>query len=256
MGVLNVTPDSFSDGGSYFGDRKKAIDHAKRMVAEGADIIDIGGESSRPGALPISEKEELRRILPLVEELAGSISVPISIDTTKSEVADACLRAGARMLNDITGLENSDMRTVAAAHDVPVVIMHMQGSPQTMQAHPHYDDIMSKLTSFFIERIAWAKNAGINQIILDPGIGFGKTLEHNLTILRGLKAFSRLGYPLLVGTSRKGFLGILSKTDVHERLEATIASVVFASIHGATIVRVHDIAPCRRALDIIDALKN
>jgi dihydropteroate synthase len=183
MGVLNVTPDSFSDGGRYSGSTDQAVAHAKQLAAEGADIIDIGGESTRPGAAAVSPEEELVRVLPVVERLCNEVEVPLSIDTYKPLVADRCLKAGAEMINDVTGLANPDMRVVAAQHAVPVVVMHMQGKPQTMQANPQYGDVVAEIKRFFEERIALARATGVTNLILDPGIGFGKTLEHNLALL-------------------------------------------------------------------------
>ena len=256
MGVLNVTPDSFSDGGAYFS-LDQAVTHAKQLVAEGADSIDIGGESTQPGSEPVSEEEELRRVLPVIEQLRDQISVPISIDTYKPTVAKQALQAGATVLNDITGLTNPKMVAVAADYRVPVVIMHMQGRPKTMQTNPTYDDVVNDIKKFFQERIAVASATGITNLILDPGIGFGKTLEHNLTILKRLHEFTDLGYPILVGPSHKSFIGQLTGgLPATERLEGTIAAIVTARLSGASIVRVHDVLHCRRALQIVDAIIN
>ena len=256
MGVLNVTPDSFSDGGQYSSSVDRAVAHAKQLVAEGADIIDIGGESTRPGAPVISAEEELARVLPVVERLRNEVVVPLSIDTYKPFVAEHCLKAGARMINDVTGLGSADMRAVAAQYRVPVVIMHMQGTPQTMQSNPHYADVIGEIKRFFQERIALARAGGITNLILDPGIGFGKTLEHNLAILARLNEFNEFGYPLLVGPSRKAFIGKLTGgLPVDQRLEGTIAAAVIASMNGARIVRVHDVGVCWRALQVADAVR-
>ncbi len=257
MGVLNVTPDSFSDGGVYFDNVEKVISQAKQMATEGADIIDIGGESTRPGSESVSETEELRRVLPVIERLVKELSVPISIDTYKPRVAREALKAGAKIINDVTGLTNPEMVKVAAEFKCPVVIMHMQGQPKTMQTNPHYNDVIEDIKNFFKERIAVAQMAGVSEIILDPGIGFGKTLEHNLTILKRLSELTNLGFPLLIGPSRKSFIGQLTGgLPATERLEGTIAAVVTARLNGASIVRVHDVGACRRALQIADAIIN
>ena len=254
MGILNVTPDSFSDGNKFL-DPEKAIAHAKQMVKEGADIIDIGAESSRPGSDPVSEEEELQRLLPIVSRLVKEIDVPISIDTYTPQVAEACLTLGAHMINDISGLRNKEMITVVSKHKVPVIIMHMLGDPKTMQENPMYTDIVQEIKTFFEERIQQAKAAGITDIILDPGIGFGKTVEHNLDILNRLKEFD-VGYPLLIGPSRKSFIGHITGLPVEERLEGTIAAVCVGLINGASIFRVHDVTACKRALQIADAIQN
>ncbi|HWR64024.1 MAG TPA: dihydropteroate synthase [Candidatus Thermoplasmatota archaeon] len=253
MGVLNITPDSFSDGG-VFNTVDTAVAHGKKMVSDGADLIDIGGESSRPGSEPLSEKEELARILPVVTRLVDEVSVPISIDTYKPLVADTCLKAGAHLINDITGLTNPTMRKVAAEHNVPVVLMHMLGTPKIMQQKPVYQDVLGEITSFFKEQIATAHQIGIQQIIIDPGIGFGKTVEHNLQILKHLEAFKSLGCPILIGPSRKSFIGTITGLSVNERLEGTIAAITVAIMNGANIVRVHDVKECRRAIQVVDAI--
>ena len=257
MGVLNVTPDSFSDGGNYFDNVDRALAHAKQMLRDGADIIDIGGESTRPGSEPVSEEEELRRVVPIINQLVAELAVPVSIDTHKPRVAREALNAGAKIINDVTGLTNPEMMAVAAEFKCPVVIMHMQERPKTMQTNPTYDDVVNDIKKFFQERIAVASAAGITNLILDPGIGFGKTLEHNLTILKRLHEFTDLGYPILVGPSRKSFIGQLTGgLPTTERLEGTIAAVVAARLSGASIVRVHDVLPCRRALQIVDAVRS
>ncbi|MCX6670698.1 MAG: dihydropteroate synthase [Euryarchaeota archaeon] len=254
MGILNVTPDSFSDGG-LFNDVDTAVTHAKKMFSDGADLIDIGGESSRPGSEPLSEKEELARILPVVTRLVDEVSVPISIDTYKPLVADTCLKAGAHLINDITGLTNPNMRRVASKNNVPVVLMHMLGTPKIMQQKPVYQDLLGELIAFFQKQITTAHNTGIQQIIIDPGIGFGKTVEHNLQILKHLETFKTLGCPLLVGPSRKSFIGTITGLPVNERLEGTIAAVTIAVMNGANIVRVHDVKECRRAIQVVDAIR-
>jgi dihydropteroate synthase len=254
MGILNVTPDSFSDGG-LFNDVDTAVTHAKKMFSDGADLIDIGGESSRPGSEPLSEKEELARILPVVTRLVDEVSVPISIDTYKPLVADTCLKAGAHLINDITGLTNPNMRRVASKNNVPVVLMHMLGTPKIMQQKPVYQDLLGELIAFFQKQITTAHNTGIQQIIIDPGIGFGKTVEHNLQILKHLETFKTLGCPLLVGPSRKSFIGTITGLPVNERLEGTIAAVTIAVMNGANIVRIHDVKECRRAIQVVDAIR-
>ncbi|MBN1861180.1 MAG: dihydropteroate synthase [Candidatus Thermoplasmatota archaeon] len=254
MGILNVTPDSFSDGG-FFDKVDTAVDYAKKMVSEGADLIDIGGESTRPGSHPLSEKDELARVLPVMQHLLDEVSIPLSIDTYKPHVADICLKAGAHLINDITGLRNPEMRKVIAKNKVPVVLMHMQGSPTTMQQNPQYNNLLEDLTMFFRKQINAARNEHIEQIIIDPGIGFGKTIEHNLQILKQLASFKSLGCPILVGPSRKSFIGAITGLSVKERLEGTIAAVTIAVINGANMVRVHDVKECKRALHIVDAIR-
>jgi len=206
MGILNVTSDSFSDGSLYVS-FDAAIDHAKQMVADGADIIDVGGESSRPHADSVSEEEELKRVLSVVKHLVKEVDVPISIDTYKPKVAEECIKAGAHIINDITGLRDDKMVDIAATYNTPVIIMHMKGNPQTMQQNPSYKDVVQDIKSFFKERIDKARKAGITSLILDVGIGFGKTVSHNLQLIKRLHEFTSLGYPLLIGPSRKSFIG-------------------------------------------------
>lgn len=257
MGVLNVTPDSFSDGGVYYQETDKAVKHALSMIQEGADIIDIGGESTRPGSVAISVEQELERVLPVITKLRAETDVPISIDTYKPEVARACLEAGATLLNDITGLTQEAMLQVATEYNCPVVIMHMQGTPKEMQKNPTYSDVVGDIKAFFQERIQAAKARNIEDIILDPGIGFGKTLEHNLQILNRLHEFTDLGFPILIGTSRKSFIGTLTKeSSPSDRLSGTIASNVIALWQGASIFRVHDVEECKQALLVAEAIKN
>jgi dihydropteroate synthase len=256
MAVLNVTPDSFSDGGQYT-NVDAAVTHAEMLIADGADCIDIGGESTRPGSEPVSAEEELRRVLPVLERLAGNRAVPISIDTYKPEVARVALAAGASILNDVTGLTNPEMLKVAADTQASIVVMHMQGEPKSMQTNPLYADLMADLTAFFSKRIEEAKAVGVTKLILDPGIGFGKTLEHNLTILKRLEEFAQLGFPILVGPSRKSFISTLTgDLPAEQRVEGTIASCVVAAMQGASWVRVHDVKEVKRALLITDAIKN
>jgi len=257
MGILNVTPDSFSDGGRFF-KLKDALSHAKQMAADGADIIDVGGESTRPGSEPVPLEEELRRVIPVIKAIRQEIDTPISIDTYKAEVAEQALEAGANLVNDISALRFDDrMKAVVAKYEVPVVLMHMRGTPQTMQQNPTYEDPVKEIIAFLHERIEVATAAGISRekIIIDPGIGFGKLGRHNLEILKRLAEFRVLGRPILVGTSRKAFIGQILKTDVSQRLEGTIASVIISVMNGADIVRVHDVKPVKRAIGIADAIK-
>jgi len=255
MGVLNVTPDSFSDGGK-FNSIEKAVEHAKKMVEEGADIIDIGGESTRPGSEPVSVEEELNRVLPVIKQLSTEIDVPISIDTMKPEVAEECIKAGAKILNDVTGLQNPRMLEIAAKYNIPTIIMHMKGMPKTMQADVEYQDAIAEIKEFLKTQAQKAKEAGVTQIIIDPGIGFGKTVEHNLQIIKNIQSFKELGYPVLIGLSRKSFIGKILNADVHERLEGTLAGVTAAVLNGANIVRVHDIKECRRAVEIARRIRD
>lgn len=259
MGILNVTPDSFSDGGRFFS-LESAVAHARQLIREGADIIDVGGESTRPGAEPVPAEEELRRVLPVIRAIRKEFSVPISIDTYKAIVAEAALAAGANIVNDISALRFDPQMVEVVAHArVPIVLMHMLGTPQTMQQNPVYTDVVREIKEFLGERIAFARAHGIREIIIDPGIGFGKTVAHNVEILRRLSELKDLGCPILIGTSRKSFIGKLGGTEenplpISERLEGTIASNVIAVLHGAQIVRVHDVAAMKRALAIVDAV--
>jgi len=253
MGILNVTPDSFSDGGKFI-DVEKAIKRAKQMIAEGADIIDVGGESSRPGSDPVSIEDELRRVKPVIEQLKGA-SVPISIDTYKPDVAEECIKAGASIINDITGLKDKRMLEVAEKYKASVVIMHMLGKPKTMQQDITYKDVIGDIKQFLKEKVDLAKKAGIKEIMIDPGIGFGKTTEHNLLILKRLDEFKSLGYPILIGPSRKSFIGNITGLPINERLEGTITSIAIAIMNGADIVRVHDVRECKRAIQIADAIR-
>lgn len=255
MGIVNVTPDSFSGDGVVCSPYE-AIARAIHMVEDGASLIDIGGESTRPGSQPISVKEELSRVLPIVEELVSALPVPISVDTMKPEVAEACLCKGAHIINDVGGLRDGRMRDVVAKFNAPAVIMHMQGTPATMQIDPQYARVVEDIYSCLATQAKLAKMGGIEQIIVDPGIGFGKNLEHNLLLLRDLARFKDLGFPLLIGTSRKGFLGKITGRALDDRLAGTIASVTACILHGADIVRVHDVKECRDAMLIADAIKN
>ena len=254
MGVLNITPDSFSDGNKYFNNVDFAVEHALKMQEEGADIIDIGGESSRPGSDPISANEELERILPVIKILSEKLTVPMSVDTYKPEVAEAAIKAGVKIINDITGLSNPEMIKVAATSKAPVVIMHMKGNPKTMQGNPEYEDIIKEIYDFFEAKIKEAKKFGISDLILDPGIGFGKTKEHNLIILKNLNKFNNFGYPIMVGPSKKSFIGLVTGQPISQRLEATIAAVTIARLNGANIFRVHDVAACKKALQVADEM--
>ena len=257
MGILNVTPDSFSDGGMYFS-RERAIEQALRMVEEGADIIDIGGESTRPGAEKVSVKEETGRVVPVIEALAKEVPVPLSIDTCKSAVAEAAISAGASLINDISGLRfDRRMAHVAVRHDVPVVIMHMRGTPKNMQDNPVYRALIPEIMDYLHEGIAIARRAGVrdDRIIIDPGIGFGKTVEHNLEIIRRLGEFKGFEKPILLGHSRKSFIGkILGGLPAGERLEGTAAAAAIGIFNGASIIRVHDIKEMVRVARIADAI--
>jgi len=255
MGILNVTYDSFYDGGRY-SRVEDAIERTREMVSQGADIIDIGGESTRPGSEPVSLDEEIQRVVPLIKSLSKKIKIPISIDSYKPEVVKKALDAGAMMINDTYGLRSSGMAEIVAESKLPVVIMHMQGTPKNMQENPKYKNVVKEIKEFFVERTEYAMNRGVkkSQIILDPGIGFGKTLEHNLAILRNISEFKKLGYPLLVGPSRKSFIGKILDLPVEERLEGTIASAALIASQGADIVRVHDVKEIVRALKVADAI--
>ena len=259
MGVLNVTPDSFSDGGKFIG-LSAAIKQALAMEAAGADLIDIGAESTRPGSRGISAEEELQRLLPVLEKLRGKLKIPISIDTRKSAVADAALQAGAQIINDVSGLRHdAAIARVAAKHNVPLILMHMRGTPETMQTNPFARDVLKDVTQGLRKSVAIARRAGVNesQIVLDPGIGFGKSLAQNYQLLRNLPALAKLSYPLLVGTSRKGFLGktLSSKgrpAPADERIWGTAATVAASILGGAHIVRVHDVAEMAQVARVSD----
>lgn len=256
MGILNVTPDSFSDGGHYL-DADRAVAHAKAMVAEGATLIDIGGESSRPGAVPVPAEEELSRVVPVIRALAGAVDVPLSVDTYKACVARHALEAGAHLVNDITALHgDAEMAAVVAEMEAGVILMHIQGTPRTMQLAPHYDDVVDEIRQWLQARVQLAEASGIapERIIADPGIGFGKTTAHNLEILKRLDAFRELGKPMLIGTSRKAFIGTVLDLPLEERIEGTVATVCWAIAHGADIVRVHDVKAVSRAARMTDAL--
>jgi dihydropteroate synthase len=257
MGIVNVTPDSFSDGGQFVG-CEAAVAHALDLVRQGADILDIGGESSRPGAEPVAADEELRRVLPVVRDLAGRTAVPISVDTTKAAVADACLAAGAHVINDITALQGDpDMARVVAARRAGVVLMHMRGTPQTMQLDPRYDDVTAEVGRFLEARLHAAVAAGIEagRVVLDPGIGFGKTSAHNLELLARLGELRALGRPVLLGVSRKGFFGKVLGRGVEERLTASLAAACHAvSLGAAQIIRAHDVRETHDAVTLLAAI--
>jgi len=244
MGVLNVTPDSFSDGGRFVA-RDAARAQARRLVEEGAAIIDVGGESTRPGALPVSAQEELDRVIPVIESLARELPVPISVDTAKPEVMRAAVAAGAGFLNDVMALRAPAALETAAALKVPVCLMHMQGEPRTMQNAPRYGDVVADVRDFLAGRLAACEAAGIprDRLVIDPGFGFGKTLEHNLALLRGLRAMAALGVPVLAGLSRKSMIGQALGLPVEQRLHASVALALLAVQNGARIVRVHDVGP-------------
>ncbi len=257
MGILNITPDSFSDGG-HFLSSESALEQARRMVSEGADILDIGGESTRPFSEPVSLEEEMERILPVIRVLAGEISVPISVDTYKSEIARAALDAGASIVNDISALSfDPNMGRLAAERDVPVILMHMKGRPKDMQVDPHYDDVIAEIKDFFRERMSFAEQQGVKRerIILDPGIGFGKTVNHNLEIIRRLGEFLSLGRPILVGSSRKAFIGKILGKEPLEREVGTNATVALSVYNGARIVRVHDVASAKETALVAGAVR-
>jgi dihydropteroate synthase len=254
MGVLNVTPDSFSDGGTWV-ETGAAVAAARAMAAAGAAVIDIGGESTRPGASPVSAGEEIDRVVPVIEALAG-LAAPISIDTSKPEVMRAAVAAGARMINDVNALRAPGALATAAALDVPVCLMHMQGEPRTMQAAPRYDDVVEDVYQFLLSRVAACEDAGIprERLVIDPGFGFGKTLAHNLSLLRHLRRFETARLPLLVGVSRKSLIGAVLDRPVTERLPGSIALACHAAAHGAHILRVHDVGPTRDALAMLAAV--
>jgi dihydropteroate synthase len=256
MGVLNVTPDSFSDGGEFF-DTSKAIEHGLQMADDGAAIIDVGGESTRPGSAPVPAEEQKERVVPVIEVLAKEISVPISIDTADYAVAEAALDAGAAMINDVTALSGQRMGELAAKRGVPVVLMHMQGTPRTMQIEPMYKNAVEEVLAFLLERAKRAEEFGISKqlIFIDPGIGFGKTVEHNLLLLKNIDRFTGSGYRICIGTSRKSFIGkVTGKEKSEERIFGTAATVALCAAAGVSIVRVHDVAEMVDVVKIINAV--
>jgi dihydropteroate synthase len=255
MGIVNVTPDSFSDGGLFL-DPAQAIDHARRLLDEGADLLDVGGESTRPGARDVSAEEELERVEPVIQGLRDA-GAPVSIDTSKVAVAEVALDSGAQIVNDVTALRTEpELAALCAERDCGLVLMHMQGTPRTMQENPRYDDVVDDVKAFLAERIEFATSAGLaeERIWVDPGIGFGKTVEHNLELLRRLGELGELGRPIVVGASRKSFLGKLTGREVGDRLGGSIAANVLALLEGAEVFRVHDVAELRQALDVADAI--
>lgn len=249
MGILNVTPDSFSDGGVFLS-HENAIGHARQMVAAGADIIDIGGESTRPGAASVSAQEEMERVIPVIETLHREFSLPISVDTSKPEIMRAAVAAGAGFINDVRALREVGSLKAAAELQVPVCLMHMQGEPRTMQENPDYRDVVADVTDFLRVRLKAAQDAGIEseRLVIDPGFGFGKTLAHNLELLRGLDKLNGLGAPILAGLSRKSMIGHALGYPVHRRLHASVALAILAVQNGARLVRVHDVGPTVEAL--------
>jgi len=258
MGIINVTPDSFSDGGQFY-KTDIAVDYAEKMIKDGVDIIDIGGESTRPGSIEISVDVELERTIPVIKRIRTlSSDVLISIDTTKSIVAKNAINSGANIINDISGLtKDHKMARIASELEVPIVIMHMKGNPSNMQDNPQYDDIISEISLFFNKQIHIAMNAGIKKqrIILDPGIGFGKTIEHNFQLINQLNSFCNLGYPVLIGPSRKSFIGLTLDLPIEDRLEGTAAAVTAGILNGACIVRVHDVKKIKRVVTIADRIR-
>ena len=256
MGILNVTPDSFSDGGQFL-DIDEAVAHGVRMAGEGAAIIDVGPESTRPGSKPVSEKEQIDRAVPVIEKLALQVKVPISIDTRNYAVARAAIDSGVSIINDVTALADERMAKLAAEKDLPVVLMHMQGEPKTMQAEPEYDDVVGEVLSFLLEKAEAAEKAGIDKdkIFIDPGIGFGKTEEHNISLLKNIDRFVDSGYRVLLGTSRKRFIGDLTgRKDAAQRVFGTAATVALAVAAGVSIVRVHDVAAMVDVVKVANAL--
>jgi dihydropteroate synthase len=256
MGILNVTPDSFSDGWKFF-NPGEAIEHGLEMAADGAAIIDVGGESTRPGSEPVSAAQQIKRVVPVIEALCERSNVPVSIDTYKFEVAEAALEAGAAMINDITALSDERMGKLAAERRVPVVLMHMQGTPATMQVKPKYDDVVREVLEFLLSRAKRAEKFGISKdmIFIDPGIGFGKTTEHNLLLLRNIDKFVASGYRVLVGTSHKRFIGeITGKEEPTERTFGTAATVALCAVAGVSIVRIHDVAEMADVVKMVNAI--
>ncbi len=255
MGILNVTPDSFSDGGLFF-DQTDAVLHAFQMVKDGADIIDIGGESTRPGAESVPLEEETKRVVPVIQKLRQKTKIPLSIDTYKTNVASAALKAGANIVNDISGLRaEPGMADAIAEAGASVVIMHIKGTPKDMQINPSYDDLVGEVYDYLAGAVETARSKGIKQIMVDPGIGFGKTADHNLELINRLSEFRKIGVPILIGVSRKSFIGKILDTPVEARLEGTAAAITASILHGADIVRVHDVREMRRVAMVADAIR-
>lgn len=259
MGILNITPDSFSDGGKYFDEDillQKIIVDAVAMESEGADFIDVGGESTRPGSRKISADEEIKRVIPVISEIKKHISIPISIDTYKSEVADEALKTGAVIVNDISGFQfDSKMAEVTKKHNASCILMHIKGTPQNMQINPVYDDLVLEIKEYLCNSISIAKNTGIEQIIIDPGIGFGKTFYHNIEIIKRIGEFKSFGYPILLGLSKKRFINEIYKSNTEERNVGTLSANVVSIINGANIFRVHNVLENKRAAITADVLK-
>jgi dihydropteroate synthase len=259
MGILNITPDSFSDGGKYFEGKlnhAKILQDALKMVNDGADFLDIGGESTRPGSEKISKEEEIERVIPVIKLIRKNSDIPISIDTYKSDVVEEALKNGADIVNDISGLRfDKKMAKVAAKYNAACVLMHIKGTPKNMQVNPVYENVVEEVYTYLLESILHAENAGIKQIITDVGIGFGKNLQNNLDLIKNLSVFKKLGYPLLLGVSRKRFIENISQAPVNDRLEGTIAANVAGILNGANIIRVHDVLENRKAALIADKLK-
>jgi dihydropteroate synthase len=255
MGILNVTPDSFSDGGRFLA-RDAALEQARRMAAEGAALIDVGGESTRPGSQGVSVQQELDRVIPVIETLSAELSLPLSVDTSKPEVMQAAVRAGAGLINDVNALRSPGALQAAAQAGVPVCLMHMQGEPRTMQANPEYSDVLKDVLEFLGQRTAACEAAGIprDRLLIDPGFGFGKTLHHNLYLLKHLERFQALGLPVLVGISRKSMIGTLLDKPADQRLYGSLAAAVLAAERGASIIRVHEVGPAVEALKIVAAV--
>jgi dihydropteroate synthase len=251
MGIVNVTPDSFSDGGKFFS-RDAALKQALQLVEDGADILDIGGESTRPGSEPVVVQEEIDRVVPAIEAISAEVDVPISIDTMKAEVMRAAVSAGAGLINDVNALRGDGALQAAAELDVPVCIMHMQGTPQTMQQEPHYEDVVAEVEAFLMERIEACEHAGVkaDKIMLDPGFGFGKRARHNLRLMKHLSRFTRLPYPVLVGVSRKSIIGDMLKVSVDERLAGSLALASIAVWQGAKLIRTHDVKETAQAVKL------
>ncbi|MBX7157365.1 MAG: dihydropteroate synthase [Verrucomicrobiae bacterium] len=257
MGILNVTPDSFSDGGQFL-NPETALQHAETLIQQRADIIDIGGESTRPGSQPISQEEELKRILPVLKLLAQRTSIPLSIDTTKPEIARICLEEGATIINDVSSAKNPDMINLIAKKKCGYILMHSQGTPATMQQSPIYQNIVDEISNFFETQLQHLKTAGVDleHVVIDPGFGFGKTWEHNRTLFLNLEYFHRFNRPLMVGISRKSFVGKITETLPQDRLGATLAMETLALWQGACIIRTHEVAPTRQIVKMVAALKN